>query len=52
MRQATWDETDTVGAVWTVPGARMKANREQRVLPCGRALEVRDAARTPADGTP
>ena len=44
VRLAWWDEIDTVGAVWTVPAARIKAKREQRVPLCGRALEVLDAA--------
>ena len=44
--------SDTAGAVWTVPAAGMKAKREHRVALCAGGLEVRDAARTLADGTP
>ncbi len=40
VRLATWDEFDLAAAVWTVPAARMKANREHRVPLCGRAVEV------------
>ena len=50
VRLATWDETDTAGAVRTVPAARIEAKREHRVPLCGRALEVLDAARPPGDG--
>ena len=32
------------GRVWTVPARRMKANRRHRVPPCGRALEILEAA--------
>ena len=31
VRGATWDEIDLNAAVWVVPGARMKADREHRV---------------------
>ena len=40
VRLATWDEFDLAALVWTVPAARMKANREHRVPLCGRAVEV------------
>ena len=50
VRQATWDEIDTAGAVWTISAARMKAKREHRVPLCRRALEILDAARTLGDG--
>ena len=44
-RLAVWAEIDLDGAVWTVPAARMKANREHRVPLSGRALDVlREAA--------
>ena len=46
VRLATWEEFDLAASVWTVPAARMKANREHRVPLCGRAVEVlREAAR-------
>ena len=46
VRMATWDEFDLAALVWTVPAARMKANREHRVPLCGRAVEVlREAER-------
>ena len=51
VRLATWDEIDTVGAVWTVPAARMKAKREHRVPLCDRALEILEAARTLGGGS-
>jgi integrase len=37
---ATWEEIDLVGAIWTVPGARMKGGREHRVPLTPRALAV------------
>ena len=40
VRNATWDEVDVDGGVWTLPAERMKANREHRVPLSGRALEV------------
>ena len=40
VRLATWEEFDLAALVWTVPAARMKANREHRVPLCGRAVEV------------
>ena len=46
VRGARWDEMDTEAHVWTVPAARMKANREHRVPLCRRALDILDAART------
>jgi integrase len=49
VRGAAWDEVDRAGAVWTVPGARMKAGREHRVPLSGRALEVLDGAAELAD---
>ena len=46
VRLATWEEFDLAALVWTVPAARMKANREHRVPLCGRAVEVlREAER-------
>ena len=40
VRLALWEEMDLEEAVWTIPGERMKANREHRVPLSGRALEV------------
>jgi integrase len=31
VRGATWSEVDLKGALWTIPGARMKSGREHRV---------------------
>ena len=44
VRNARWTEIDRAGAVWTVPGERMKAGREHRVPLSPRALEVLDEA--------
>ena len=44
VRSARWTEIDRAGAVWTVPGERMKAGREHRVPLSPRALEVLDEA--------
>ena len=51
VRKATWDEVDVAGATWTVPAARMKANREHRVPLSGRALEVLAEAAELSEGT-
>ena len=51
VRKATWDEMDVEGATWTLPAARMKANREHRVPLSGRALEVLAEAAELSDGT-
>ena len=51
VRKATWDEIDLVGAMWTVPAERMKANREHRVPLSGRALEVLREAAELSDGS-
>ena len=40
VRRASWKEIDLDEAVWTIPGERMKANREHRVPLSERALEV------------
>ena len=45
VRLAVWEEIDTDQAVWTVPAARMKANRPHRVPLSGPALAVLDDAR-------
>ena len=42
---ASWDEIDRGGAVWTTPARRMKNGREHRVPLSDRALEVLDDAR-------
>ena len=44
VRGARWAEIDRAGAVWTIPGERMKAGREHRVPLPPRALEVLDEA--------
>ena len=44
VRGARWTEIDRAGAVWTIPGERMKAGREHRVPLPPRALEVLDEA--------
>ena len=51
IRGAEWAEIDTSGRVWTIPAARMKAQRAHRVPLCGRAMEILEAARTLGDGT-
>lgn len=40
VRLTSWKEIDLEEAEWTIPGERMKANREHRVPLSGRALEV------------
>ena len=52
VRGARWDEMDLAGRAWTVPAARMKANREHRVPLCRRAVEVLGAARAAGNGGP
>lgn len=37
---ATWSEIDLEGLVWTIPGARMKSEREHRVPLSPRCLEI------------
>ena len=49
VRWARWTEMDTTAHVWTIPAARMKANREHRVPLCRRAVEILDAARPLGD---
>ena len=39
-RGATWDEIDLERAVWTIPGARMKASKEHRVPLAQAALDL------------
>ena len=50
VRLASWKEIDLEEAVWTIPGERMKANREHRVPLSGRALEVLREAREYCSG--
>jgi len=52
VRGATWGEVDMAGAVWTVPGRRMKAGRAHRVPLSAAALTLLEAVRigTPAPG--
>ncbi|MCY4598351.1 MAG: tyrosine-type recombinase/integrase [Acidobacteria bacterium] len=50
VRGAEWTEIDDQDAVWTIPAARMKANRPHRVPLPGRAVEILDAARALGDG--
>ena len=45
VRGARWTELDVTAGVWTIPAARMKAKREQRVPLCGRAVGVLAEAR-------
>lgn len=40
VRGATWAEIDTEGAMWTIPGARMKAGNEHRVPLSPAALKL------------
>jgi integrase len=37
---AVWSEIDLDGKVWTVPAARMKAEKDHRVPLCSRAIEI------------
>lgn len=37
---ARWEEFDTPGKTWTIPAARMKAEKEHRVPLCDRALAI------------
>ena len=50
VRLATWDEIDLVAKVWTIPGERMKANRNHRVPLCGRVVEMLREAKSLGDG--
>jgi len=43
VRAATWDEIDLAGAVWTVPGPKMKAGRPHRVPLPPAAIELMEA---------
>ena len=37
---ASWREIDLAKRIWTIPAARMKANKERRVPLCDRAVEI------------
>lgn len=50
--RATWAEVDLDAQVWTIPGARMKMGREQRVPLSARAVEILKRAQKCADGGP
>ena len=50
-RLARWSEVDMEGAVWIIPGERMKSGREHRVPLSERALEVLEQARRWKDGS-
>lgn len=45
VRGARWSEIDLVNAVWTVPGARMKAKKDHRVPLTAEALAVLEKVR-------
>ena len=49
-RGATWDEIDLPGAMWTIPGSRMKAGVEHRVPLSDQALDALMLARELEDG--
>jgi integrase len=40
VRRATWSEFDLANAIWTIPGARMKAGKEHRVPLSDQALRI------------
>ena len=44
VRGATWPEIDRTGALWTIPGSRMKAGVEHRVPLSTSAVAVLDSA--------
>ncbi len=45
VRGALWSEVDLDASVWTIPAARMKANRSHQIPLSSRAKAVLDAAR-------
>ena len=51
VRLATWDEMDLDAGVWTIPAARMKAQRDHCVPLSGRALAVLHDVQRLSDGT-
>lgn len=52
VRGATWSEFDLDAGVWTVPAARMKADKEHRVPLTERALEILLGMRGDSDHDP
>ena len=48
VRGARWDEFDLENGLWTIPGARMKMEKEHRVPLSPRAIEIVEAQ--PRDG--
>ena len=50
-RLATWDEIDLDCATWSIPAARMKADRDHRVPLSHQAVDVLRQARDWGDGT-
>lgn len=40
IRGATWQEIDLDGALWTIPGERMKGGKEHRVPLCKRVVDM------------
>ncbi len=51
VRLATWDEMDLDAGVWTIPAARMKAKRDDRVPLSGWALAILHDVQRLSDGT-
>ena len=49
VRLAEWSEIDLEAALWTIPAARMKSGREQRIPLSGAALAVLEIARQLSD---
>ncbi len=49
VRRAMWDEMDVDGALWTIPGTRMKASVAHRVPLSDAALAVLDEAQAITD---
>ena len=48
---ATWDEIDLANATWTIPGRRMKGNKEHRIPLSDAAIDLLQNAHT-EDGNP
>jgi integrase len=46
LQDATWDEIDFVGAVWTIPAARMKKDKAHNVYLSTQALDILIALKT------
>ena len=49
VRLAQWEEIDLEGAVWTIPGHRMKSSREHRIPLSDRAMNILTEAATLGD---